>query len=1563
MKKILFWLLALFSCFEIGAQQLWQIQSCNTLSGATYGPMNSVATANATNRTAVIYPASQLIGITQQNLNAIYFERTGTTSMQGTPNFKIYLKETTAADWGTTALDWNTAIEEAVLVYDSNPSVTVGSTAGWKNFPFSTNFIYSGQNNLAVFFEYTNSTASGSVSWNYEYGTPCVDSSNSNTTKYSNNTTGILPESLATSNSRRPMIGFDYVVTCPKPTGLMVSNITSTGADLTWTSGGSETQWEYASVPAGSGLPLTWALVDSNVLTNIPLSPGTSYEIYLRSYCADGDVSVWTSTGSFTTLCTEVTSFFENFDTTATGAASPMPDCWKKFGNGTATINTGSTLPGSAPNRLYMVGNSTATPPTVSNVLLPPVSNLQANTHRLKLKAYALTDNKIIEVGYQTDLSDATTFVLIETINLPNPLPTDAVEFIVTPTNIPANVRNLVIKNRGSGTGATSVYIDDVLWEPIPSCPDISNLAAINHNDSQITMQWTAGAGETAWQYVYTTNASADPSALTPIDIENTTHTISELSASTTYKIWVRSNCGNDDYGVWIGPLEASTLCPAVSDFFENFETTPTGTATSMTPCWNAAGTGAAYITNGAVAPLSPPNRIYMSATTSTQAYIFTPPVNNLQSGSHRLRFKAHGGSANKDLLVGYLTSPLDLSTFILIEEIIGLPTLSAGPQEYIIVPSAIPAGVSRIVFKNAPTQSTANLYIDDVSWEIIPSCSDVSAPVAGNALSSSVQISWLPGGTEDTWDYVYGGTTVTDPSTLTPITVTDEPSTLISGLEPSTTYRVWLRSNCGSDVGLWSEPITITTTCSPVTSFTENFDSSATGSSAPMPSCWTKFGTVGNVYPQTGSVYPGTPPNRLYMNTSAVAVGKAIAVLPPTSNLQAGTHRLKFTAYATVSDKILEVGYFVNSADVNSFVVLESFSINAITPATAEVISIVPDGIPDNIESLVLKISGPVSGATTLYLDDFVWDTIPVCADIVELDIENLTNTSSTLKWVPGDLETAWQYVYGPSSVTDPTTLTPADVSGNSSATITDLTANTSYRYWVRSDCGNGNFGNWSQPFVFITNCDLGTTFTENFEDYAIGSANPLPDCWRRAGNGSIYITNGGAAPSSVPNRLYMNATGIGAATQAFAIMPPVSNLSSETHRLRFKSYATAANRHLEVGFLGDVADVGSFTLLESFDLPSTSAATAQEFIFTPEAIPDGITSLVFRNGGITSGATTLYIDDVIWEPIPDTSPTCVASVVTPSTICGNFANVITWNAASGEVDGYNLRIGSSTGGEEILEDASIGNVTTYSFIGTVNTTYYYTLTPFNASGPATDCAEQSFTTLATGCYCTSVPTGNDNSGITNVELGTANFPTADVTYFDHTANSVVLVQGANSNVKVSFATGYAYATNIWIDFNDDFNFDSSELVFQGQSLSTNPTVLDASFMMPANAALGLHRMRIGTAYSGQAVPNPCYNGSLGVTLDFNVMVSEEDLNANNFNATGFKLYPNPVKDVLHLSYKQDITKVTVFNILGQQVLEQVVNSTQGQINMSNLAAGTYLIKVMADSDNKTETIKVIKQ
>lgn len=251
------------------------------------------------------------------------------------------------------------------------------------------------------------------------------------------------------------------------------------------------------------------------------------------------------------------------------------------------------------------------------------------------------------------------------------------------------------------------------------------------------------------------------------------------------------------------------------------------------------------------------------------------------------------------------------------------------------------------------------------------------------------------------------------------------------------------------------------------------------------------------------------------------------------------------------------------------------------------------------------------------------------------------------------------------------------------------------------------------------------------------------------------------------------------------------------------------------------------------------------------------------------------LLIDDVLVEAGPTTIPDCAANAVsTPDATCGNFATTLSWDAVAG-VTGYTLTVGTTTGGTDVLDAVNIGNVVSYVLPTQVaGISYFWTVIPVNDIGPATGCAENTYTTASTGCYCTSEPVSFDNDGITNVTVGTTNFPTDPISYFDHTATVADLTQGISNNLQITFATGYTYNTYVLIDFNDDFDFDDAgEVVYTGVSTADNPTTLDASFIMSATAALGQHRMRIVTA-DDMLVLDPCYSGAYGVTLDFTINV-----------------------------------------------------------------------------------------
>ncbi|KAF2517505.1 T9SS type A sorting domain-containing protein [Flavobacterium salilacus subsp. salilacus] len=83
--------------------------------------------------------------------------------------------------------------------------------------------------------------------------------------------------------------------------------------------------------------------------------------------------------------------------------------------------------------------------------------------------------------------------------------------------------------------------------------------------------------------------------------------------------------------------------------------------------------------------------------------------------------------------------------------------------------------------------------------------------------------------------------------------------------------------------------------------------------------------------------------------------------------------------------------------------------------------------------------------------------------------------------------------------------------------------------------------------------------------------------------------------------------------------------------------------------------------------------------------------------------------------------------------------------------------------------------------------------------------------------------------------------------------------------------------------------------------------------------------------------------------------------LGRNDFDIKAFSYYPNPVQDVLNISYDKEITSVAVYNLLGQQVMANTPNTTDVKLDMSVLSDGTYIITVTAG--DVVKTIKVVKK
>ncbi len=101
-------------------------------------------------------------------------------------------------------------------------------------------------------------------------------------------------------------------------------------------------------------------------------------------------------------------------------------------------------------------------------------------------------------------------------------------------------------------------------------------------------------------------------------------------------------------------------------------------------------------------------------------------------------------------------------------------------------------------------------------------------------------------------------------------------------------------------------------------------------------------------------------------------------------------------------------------------------------------------------------------------------------------------------------------------------------------------------------------------------------------------------------------------------------------------------------------------------------------------------------------------------------------------------------------------------------------------------------------------------------------------------------------------------------------------------------------------------------------------------------------------------------YTGT-GTAPDMGADEFESTLSTTSFDDSNFVFYPNPTNGILNIIYTTAISEVTVMNLLGQTVMITKTNDLNVQIDLSSLSRAAYLVKVIADGQEKV--IKVLKQ
>jgi len=102
-------------------------------------------------------------------------------------------------------------------------------------------------------------------------------------------------------------------------------------------------------------------------------------------------------------------------------------------------------------------------------------------------------------------------------------------------------------------------------------------------------------------------------------------------------------------------------------------------------------------------------------------------------------------------------------------------------------------------------------------------------------------------------------------------------------------------------------------------------------------------------------------------------------------------------------------------------------------------------------------------------------------------------------------------------------------------------------------------------------------------------------------------------------------------------------------------------------------------------------------------------------------------------------------------------------------------------------------------------------------------------------------------------------------------------------------------------------------------------------------------------------------WDNANNIAGSFQLSAYDASLKTGDVASSQFSVYPNPVKNVLNVSADSTIKTATVYNILGQQVLQVNLNAQQGSVDMASLSKGAYIVKLQ--SENASQSIKVIKE
>ena len=748
------------------------------------------------------------------------------------------------------------------------------------------------------------------------------------------------------SGSYQPAAAIDNIsltyADCVTPSDLQVTDIKGANAVLKWSASQNASSW-YVYYKEENAQDYDSVLAEDTVFVfTDELETEKNYSVFVRTECAD-TLSDASNTVTFNTSCGNITSlpYVEDFESYGVQSTKAFPSCWYRA----AVYSLMWDYPSCLTNGASTTGAFLSLMTQQGDTNIFATARVADTIDIKKLKVSFIYQTKFIGmplvVGVMSDPLDASTFVAVDSVKSTKNLQWENMEVYLDNYNGEGKYIAFWFGDPYTAESFPSASIDNLVIDygqsDVPCSMKPAKISVSNITDNNAIVNWRENTPVTSW-YVYYKQHGSD-AEFDSLDTESIPFSFNNiLSEATSYDVFVKSNCGEQGMPS-SDTVTFTTICKDITELeytedFESYEEFPT--------CWYRTKTQEITDYYTYTKSVYPRISVVGHGDNTTKALAFENGWDGINAASiHRLgddieiqevKLSFEYYSADKNaIIVGVLDDPYDINTFVAVDTV---SIISTGWESKEVFFNNYEGQGRHIAFVMAE-QLGAGAIDNVVLEEFDPNAPCVFAPSAvavKEITSESAVVTWNSNSTAEKWYLYYKKSS---DNMFDSVLVLDSSYTLETELEPSTSYDIYVKSECNEEImSPASSMVTFMTACTDIVTlpYTEDFEDPAYSE---IPTCWY---SVESYEMMAGFNYPRILGNSQgsYISFMGIDGDEKMAVACPRINESLGslsTMQVSFKVYDyDMGDEPapVVVGIMTDPGDVSTFVALDTITVDA---------------------------------------------------------------------------------------------------------------------------------------------------------------------------------------------------------------------------------------------------------------------------------------------------------------------------------------------------------------------------------------------------------------------------------------------------------------------------------------------------------------------------------------------------------------------------------------------------------------------------------------------------------